>query len=127
MGVRQAALLIVCVASLRVSANAQTRTRVPDGPQCPKCELRLEPLAELAFPPRAALSGIPMSVLVDAKGRFWVLSFSELPAVFSASGTFISQLGRRGEGPGEFESAGAGFSAPGDSIVIFDQSNNRAS
>ncbi|MBL0169218.1 MAG: hypothetical protein IPP90_00630 [Gemmatimonadaceae bacterium] len=39
--------------------------------------------------------------------------------------TLVKSIGRRGSGPGEFQSVGGIFSLPGDSIMAFDPTSNR--
>jgi hypothetical protein len=72
-----------------------------------------------------SLNGKPMSVNVDAKGRYWVFQELEPPTVFSATGMVVRAVGRKGSGPGEFRSANNGI-AIGDSMLVFDWQERRA-
>jgi hypothetical protein len=47
--------------------------------------------------------------------------------VFDSTGAFLHAIGRRGAGPGEFSSLGTLQRLPGDSLLIFDLSLQRAS
>ncbi len=46
---------------------------------------------------------------------------------YDSTGTWLSSSGRKGQGPGEFEMAGALFHLPGDSLVVYDYQLRRMS
>lgn len=61
-------------------------------------------------------------------GRVVVLnSGTEEVRVFSSDGTFIESFGGAGQGPGEFSNATRMFLSIGDSIIVWDDGNVRAS
>jgi hypothetical protein len=70
--------------------------------------------------------GVPLAVKVDGRGRFWVLFSLQLPVVFDASGRFLAELGSRGAGPGEFLAPVGLVMLPGDSVLVLDVDNARA-
>jgi hypothetical protein len=108
------------------AVNAQAVVRIPDAETCPRCEFRRERLATLAIPESLPSAGGPNQVVLDARGRYWVLADDRVPLVFAADGRFLSTVGRQGAGPGEFKTATHAFAVPGDSVVVIDQTNVRA-
>jgi hypothetical protein len=74
-----------------------------------------------------AIPGFPSSVTIDPLGRYLVQFFQgELPVVFNSRGEYVSTLGRKGAGPGEFMQPQKAFVTPGDSLVIIDFHTARA-
>lgn len=62
----------------------------------------------------------------DSQGRFWmVMGSSTLVHVLDRQGRLVGLVGRRGQGPGEFQSPNAVVPV-GDSVVVFDVANARA-
>jgi hypothetical protein len=55
----------------------------------------------------------------------WVVPDRSSLKVFDAEGRFLSAIGRRGDGPGEFRQPRRVCIAPGDSIVAIDQNGSR--
>jgi hypothetical protein len=107
-------------------AAAQAPRVVPDEPACPRCTISVRTLATLGTDDGVgSLNGKPMSVNVDSRGRYWVFHELEPPTVFSASGAVERMLGRKGSGPGEFQSANNGV-VVGDSMLVFDWLESRA-
>lgn len=71
--------------------------------------------------------GRPAAVARAADGSLWVSSEesrSEI-SVFAPDGSYSRTIGRRGEGPGEFMAIGE-IAAVGDSMLVFDSRNRRA-
>ncbi|MCY4158784.1 MAG: 6-bladed beta-propeller [Bacteroidetes bacterium] len=65
------------------------------------------------------------SVSVDSKGRVYVSDWDHSSIyVFSEEGELITEIGRRGEGPGEFIRIGELFVGQGDSLFVHDRQNN---
>jgi hypothetical protein len=62
----------------------------------------------------------------DRLGRIWILTYNELPLVFDSLGRFLANVGSRGRGPGELLGAVEIADVPGDSVLIVDPSNSRA-
>jgi hypothetical protein len=66
----------------------------------------------------------PRGVARDSRGRYFVVSGSgAAPLAFDSIGRFLGELGRRGQGPGEYVEARSVFVLPGDSILAFDRAN----
>src|SRR5262245_17270709 len=99
-------LLLSCLSLLisRQSSGPTPRT-IPDEPSCPRCTVTMRTLVTLGTEDGlGSLNGRPMSVNVDSKGRYWVFQELEPPTVFSATGAADRMIGRKGSGPGEFQS-----------------------
>lgn len=56
-----------------------------------------------------------------ADGKSSVIRF------YDSTGTFIRQVGRKGQGPGEFQEIGLLWSSPGDSLLVYDLVSRRLS
>jgi hypothetical protein len=63
-------------------------------------------------------------VAIDGKGQIWVGLLENLK-VFSPEGTFIKEIGRRGEGPGEFRGNTRVVADRDVNIHVFDRNNSR--
>lgn len=114
------AMLFIVAAPLA----AQEAVRVPDEATCPRCTLAAKSLATLR-PPDDAVVDRPGAVAADRAGRYWMFLEQELPAVYDGAGRFMRSVGRKGAGPGEFQSAQLAMPA-GDSVVILDPMARRA-
>ena len=55
-------------------------------------------------------------------GRIAIAEFNSPPTIryFTAEGHYLMQVGRRGGGPGEFQSIAAVFRTPEDSLIVYD-------
>ncbi|MGV3711117.1 MAG: hypothetical protein ACO1Q7_20005 [Gemmatimonas sp.] len=102
--------------------------RIPDAPTCPTCSVTLRQIAILgAQEGPGELDGLPTAIREDRQGRFWVIpGWQEPPRVYSAKGEYLSTVGRKGEGPGEFTGAVNLTPLPGDSMLAVDQLSSRA-
>ena len=78
-------------------------------------------LAEL-MTPDDALAPLPWGIAADAgTGRVYVADRGgNRVAIFDASGTYVGQLGRQGDGPGEFRLPSALTLGPGGTVVALD-------
>jgi hypothetical protein len=97
--------------------------------QCPSCELTLRKITEI----REAEDGGPLGNVTAFErlrdGRV-LLAHSFAPnaiQVYSASGRWLSTIGRKGDGPGEFGRIARILSGPGDSIHVLDGTHRRRS
>ncbi len=72
--------------------------------------------------PDSALTALPWGVAADpAAGRVYVADMTGARvAVFDGTGAFVEELGRTGEGPGEFRGVSALTLAPGGTLVALD-------
>jgi hypothetical protein len=102
----------------------------PAGAQdCRDCEVILPEIVRLGDREGpGALEGRRSFVQVDSRGRYFVTySGATTILVFDSSGTFLSRIGRRGNGPGEFQRAFGLAISRQDSIFVFDNGTARLS
>ena len=98
--------------------------RVPYKVTCPTCRVELTPVVTLGK--RSDPQGISFHSTLDRdrQGRFFAIGDNYQVLVYDARGNFIKALGRRGQGPGEFD-VGSVYGVlavaigPGDSIFVF--------
>ncbi len=123
-----AAILAASVAfGPRAAAQGAQPNLIPDQPTCPRCAIAVRTLAELGPDTGpGSLTGPPNAVRVDARGRYWVLTYPDPPRVFGDDGRFIRLAGGRGGGPGEFAGPVDATSLPGDSMLVLDGAGPRA-
>lgn len=117
--------LATCIAG---AAQLQAQERPVTTRGCTACTI--EATQRFVFrtaDPRVNIAFVPLQVFRDGTGRYFVLVHGELPLVFSSDGRFIRQLGRSGEGPGEFRAASFVTALPGDSLLVLDTRLLRAS
>jgi len=119
--------LPVLLIAMRAShAQTPASTTIPNEPTCSKCTISVRNLVTLGTDDGVgSLNGKPMSVNVDSKGRYWVFQELEPPTTFHSNGMVDRVVGRKGSGPGEFQSANNGL-AIGDSMLVFDWMEARA-
>lgn len=68
----------------------------------------------------------PQDVLRTSSGHLMVMTTNpSVPLLFDESGAFVAQLGRRGEGPGEFRSPRSAVQGVGDTIWVLDSGLRR--
>lgn len=95
------AIVVACVGS---SADAQTVVSVGDRPSCPACSAILHPVAALGGADDPAGFAPLVQVARNSRGEYVVSSptFVGELFVYGSDGRFLRTVGRRGEGPGEF-------------------------
>jgi hypothetical protein len=107
-------------------AQVATPRVIPDEPSCARCSISAHRLVTLgADDGVGSLNGKPMSVIIDSRGRYWLFQELEPATVFNANGTVDRMVGRKGSGPGEFQSSNYGI-VVGDSMLVFDWLQARA-
>jgi hypothetical protein len=123
----RALIMAVCTSQVgQPTLEAQDRVITARG--CSSCTIAAtQRVVFRTGDPRASLSFTPLQTHRDGRGRYFVLVQGQLPLVFSSDGRFLRELGRSGEGPGEFRSATFIASLPGDSLLILDTRLLRAS
>ncbi len=89
--------ILAAAASLR----AQETITVSGEVTCPECVITLDTVAILSGPD-LQVSFVP-GVAVDRRGRFLLTTARPEMMVFDSTGAFLRTVGRRGEGPGEYE------------------------
>ena len=118
-------LIAALVALKAPTAQTPAPKVIPNEPTCPKCTIGVQNLVTLGTDDGiGSLNGKPMSVNIDSRGRYWVFEELEPPTVFSPTGG-VQIVGRKGRGPGEFQSANNGV-VVGDSMLVFDWMEMRA-
>ena len=99
-----------CHALLLIGAGvlaAQPRPRRIDYKvACPTCRVELTPVATLGNRSDPAGIGDNPVLARDRQGRFFALSDNFQVLVYDARGKFLQAVGRRGDGPGEFNARG---------------------
>jgi hypothetical protein len=76
----------------------------------------------------SVLVGPSAPLAVDSRGRFFAASYDRMNVlVFSPKGVLLSALGRRGQGPGEFDGFGINQLALDAADTLFVHSNGRVS
>lgn len=102
--------------------GGQSVIHVPSQPSCPECEIRLEQVVVLGDRegPGTVDHETPV-VKRDSRGRYY-MSYpgGASVKVFGPDGSYLTTIGRRGKGPGEFEGIIAVRPSVGDSIHVFD-------
>ncbi len=67
------------------------------------------------------LLGRVSEVMVTASGLIWVADGSvPVIRVFDTDGNYVRDVGREGEGPGEYQRIGGMQAAPGDRVAVYD-------
>jgi hypothetical protein len=122
------AILFGIALLLGSGSSATGQMVVPNALACPQCRIEFnEEVNFAAVDGPGALVSEPSGVARDSRGRYWLVADNQmLPAVFDAGGSFLRVIGRRGQGPGEFEGAAQVVNVPGDSILIIDLLLGRA-
>ena len=120
-------LHVVITAALVPMSPAKAQTVISDRITCAECRILDLEVAKLGEAEgRGAIAGPPIGVTEDSQGRFWLLYDKTAPLVFDHSGRFLREIGTVGAGPAEFRGPYHAFVIPGDSLVVLDQANQRA-
>lgn len=97
----------------------------PTAQSCLSCPIALTPVVTLGDSgPPGSLSAAATSIARDSRGNYYVAtprSPEPLPSIYDSTGTFVGHLGRQGNGPGELLRGALVLVAPGDTILVFDQ------
>jgi hypothetical protein len=113
-------LLLTILASGAYALQAQEIQVVPPEPACPECEISARLIAALGDD-ESGLVGDNFAIARDAAGRY-LTSFPEygsVIAVFDDQGRYVTSIGGRGQGPGEFLWVDK-IKADGSRIHVFD-------
>ena len=117
----------ITTASIVVTTRVGGQVRiVPDEVTCARCSIELTPRFSLGEP-QGGFKDLPLQVMIWTEGRRLVRFQGANPKVFAADGRFVRDLGRRGEGPGEFMEVAHLSRLPGDSLLVIDSELQRAS
>jgi hypothetical protein len=123
--------LISTMAGIAGSTASQQEVVLEGPAECAACELSMQRILTIG-------EGIPSSeglmcpdssrLAEDSRGRFFVgPSCDEQVLVYDAAGKLLGTLGRRGQGPGEFETIGYLWVDRQDRLYVFDRRHNRMS
>lgn len=94
--------------------------------QCGRCEIMLEKVATFgAGDTTGMLSVLPTSMHLDRAGRYWLANGQDLAVVHTPDGRSRA-VGSKGRGPGEFVRVGEIVPLPGDSVLLIDHAEYRA-
>jgi len=114
-------LIAVTALTIGLAQPATAQVVISSAPSCAECRVRLTTVATLGSMTGVDALGPTVSrVAADPLGRYWVFSPGRMPLVFSSTGEFIREVGRRGRGPGEMMNPHALWALPGDSVGVFD-------
>ncbi len=117
----------LCLLSLLpVTSTAQPATVIPDEVSCAACRITTATPLTLRVPVEHALASVPQLVRADSKARIWMLDRASV-LVFDSTGRFLTAIGREGRGPNEYQGPAEVLVLPGDSVLLIDPQNARAS
>ena len=119
-------LVWLSAAATTISAQQRSRVQLPAEPSCRECTIELTTVARLGQPGDSVLLGaLSGAVAMTSRGQFIALAGSGVQvAVYDASGRFLLSFGKRGGGPGEFQTLTDVRVGPGDSVIVADGRNN---
>lgn len=97
------------------------------GPMYQESLFKFEPILTLEQDPEheESLFYYPGEFTVSTDGLYFVLDFGKMSILaFDSAGKYVRSFGRKGEGPGEFESPTI-VAVSGDTLVVFDRNHLR--
>ncbi len=110
-----------------VGSQAAPARRVSDSLECPRCQIVRNVEARLhSAAPEGEIDEMPLGVRRNARGETWVLSQAMGPRIYDSRGGFSRAIGRTGRGPGEYSAVDDLVWLPGDSVLLVDGINRRA-
>jgi hypothetical protein len=118
----------VSVGGLYATAAAQERILTPASPRCGGCTIVLSPWRDLgAATGPGILEDDGSTVVMDGRGRFYLVgNYPTRITVFDPNGAYLQSVGRGGDGPGEYRGIGAVVPFRGDSLLVLDNMQSRA-
>lgn len=101
---------------------AQEFRPVTSRPVCTSCVLHTESVVTLGSPEDPVGITSSSRLARDSRGRYYVAPTDQagIIAVYDESGRFISAIGGKGQGPGEFSGPDFVVTGPGDTLFVFD-------
>lgn len=96
---------------------------------CEACTITPEHVVDLGSAEGSGVIGSPADVVRRANGQWVVTDFmgNGRLLVFQTDGSFLRALGRKGQGPGEYDLPLAAVVEPGDSLAVIDYGLGRLS
>ncbi len=123
-----AALVALSLTGAVATAQPVSRT-IPTSPVCSRCTLLFDHLLDIGDADGPGIVESERSqVVVDSRGRFFLFQrYGASLKVFDQRGRYLSTIGRKGGGPGEFEEIAVVRITRGDSIHVLDNKLSRVS
>lgn len=111
---------------LASAAQAQMSAPIADRPACVQCSITISPRTRF-IPDHGTAPGTLASIIGWVGGGRYLIGTGGggPPTALDSLGRSLGPLGRRGSGPGEFQSAVAFATGPEDSLAIADPANGR--
>ena len=95
-------------------------------PSCSKCIIEIRHALALGTAEERALSGMPAHMARALDGSIYIIDqVTRLPRVYDTEGRFVRSLGRKGDGPGEYQDASAILIGSDGRVHILDLRLNR--
>ena len=113
-------VLLMVVGALAASACGDRAPQEESGESsCPGCAIAVRDVHTIGTEDvQGSLTGRPFQITQDGQGRYWIDVVDAFPLLFDSAGKFLQQLGRRGEGPGEFRHLKIQSIVTGDSALV---------
>ncbi len=97
------------------------RIRIGSEPSCPRCRIEWYHVVTLAENSDHPISGKVATMARASDGTIYLSEAGErIPHVYAADGKFVKILGRKGGGPGEYQSASIILLGDGDIVHVLD-------
>lgn len=94
---------LLSTAAILIPTRSPAQVVIPDAPSCVSCRIVAENLFTLASPDGPAALRALGQLREDGLGRLWYGQSGGTPLVFESDGRLIGEIGRAGEGVGEFQ------------------------
>lgn len=121
-------LLVVSALALKLLLPSQTLAVQTTLPDCDSsCELRFERVAVLGETTGPGYVGRPVGLVQRADGLYALIDRADQDRVkfYESDGQYLRSFGRRGQGPGEFQTTNHLFLLDGDSVMVHDLGSRR--
>lgn len=121
------AALALCLSGTAGQERPAPEVIVPDRVTCAACSITRTTVVRLGSSSlEGEIAEKPLHVREGPRGEYWVLTDLMPPRVYAATGAYLRTVGRKGRGPGEYESPSDVVWLPGDSILVIDGLARRA-
>lgn len=109
--------------------SVQLQAQKPSTVVCNSCRIEITPLVRLGDESELGMiDHLESRAIRNARGRYVVKSnYPTVLSLFDRTGKFLRSIGKKGNGPGEFQGIGAIAFGPNDSLHVFDQVLHRYS
>jgi hypothetical protein len=122
-----AALAAAATSLAILSLSAQSPVSIKPSPSCRQCTITVRPEVTLGTDSGDGIIEHSESRAVrDGRGRYYVIGlYGSTIKVFDPRGKYLTSIGRKGEGPGEYKGIGRVLVGPKDSLFVLDQEARR--